>query len=88
MIYRVKKVVEMSNHVLAGLDIKAFFKEHPESELTVLKVDYDKQKEWVKHFKAFRQSTLIRYKGDKEIGRKIAETDQRKLFNLFTMKAK
>ena len=71
-----------------GKVIKAFFKEHPESELTVLKVDYDKQKEWVKHFKAFRQSTLIRYKGDKEIGRKIAETDQGKLFNLFTMKAK
>lgn len=36
MIYRVKKVVEMSNHVLAGLDIKAFFKEY-ESPLKGLK---------------------------------------------------
>ena len=65
--------------------IKAFFKQHPDSKLTVLKVDFDQQKPWVKHFKAFRQSTLIMYKGDKEIGRSIAQTDEKKLFNLFSM---
>ncbi|MGB0836188.1 MAG: thioredoxin family protein [Psychrobium sp.] len=70
-----------------GKVIKEYFKQNPDSELTVLKVDYDKQKEWVKYFKAFRQSTLIRYQGDKEIGRSIAETNERKLFNLFSMKA-
>lgn len=68
-----------------GKVIKAFFKENPNSELVVLKVDYDKQKPWVKHFKAFRQSTLIRYKGDEEIGRSIAQTDEKKLYNLFKM---
>lgn len=65
--------------------IKAFLKQHPDSDLTVLKVDFDDQKPWVKHFKAFRQSTLIMYKGDKEIGRSIAETNERKLFSLFSM---
>lgn len=71
-----------------GKVIKAYFKQNPNSDLTVLKVDYDKQKKWVKHFKAFRQSTLIRYQGDKEIGRSIAETNEKKLFSLFSMKAK
>jgi len=65
--------------------IKAFLKQHPDSDLTVLKVDFDDQKPWVKHFKAFRQSTLIMYKGNNEIGRSIAQTNEKKLFNLFSM---
>lgn len=64
--------------------IKAFLKKNPESDLMVLKVDYDKQKKWVKYFKAFRQSTLIMYKGDVEISRSIAETNQKKLFKMFS----
>jgi thioredoxin 1 len=65
--------------------IKAYFKQHPDSDLTVLKVNFDDQKSWVKHFKAFRQSTLIMYKGEKEIGRSIAQTNEKKLFNLFSL---
>ena len=65
--------------------IKAYFKQYPDSDLTVLKVDFDDQKHWVKHFKAFRQSTLIMYKGEKEIGRSIAQTNEKKLFNLFSL---
>jgi thiol-disulfide isomerase/thioredoxin len=63
--------------------IEKYLEQNPKSDLTVLKVDFDDQKKWVKHFKAFRQSTLIMYKGDKEIDRSIAETNEKKLFDLF-----
>lgn len=68
-----------------GKVIGAYIEEHPSSKLTVLKVDYDKQRKWVKYFKAPRQSTLVVYQGEKEVGRVIAETNQQKLFNLFDM---
>jgi len=68
-----------------GNVIKEYFKQNPESNLTVLKVDYDDQKKWVKYFKAFRQSTLIRYQGGTEVERVIAETNKKKLFKLFSM---
>lgn len=68
-----------------GRVITEFFKQNPDSDLTVLKVDYDTQKKWVKYFKAPRQSTLIKYQGEKEVGRVIAQTSQDKLFELFEM---
>lgn len=67
-----------------GTVIKEYLKQNPESDLMVLKVDYDKQKEWVKYFKAPRQSTLIMYKGNVETARSIAETDETKLFKMFS----
>ena len=63
--------------------IEKYLEQNPKSDLTVLKVNYDDQKKWVKHFKAFRQSTLIMYKGEKEVDRSIAETNEKKLFTLF-----
>lgn len=68
-----------------GKVIKKFLKKNPNSDLTVLKLDYDKQKKWVKYFKAFRQSTLVMYKGKTEIARSIAQTDEKKLYNLFSL---
>jgi thiol-disulfide isomerase/thioredoxin len=62
--------------------IDMYLDEHPESNLTVLSVDVDEQEEWVKHFKA-RKSTLILYKGKKEIERSMAQTDKEKLYKLF-----
>lgn len=68
-----------------GKVIEAYFKANPDSKLTVLKVDYDDQREWVKYFKAPRQSTLVVYQGETELGRVIAQTNQDKLFKLFDM---
>lgn len=47
--------------------------QHPELNLHVLSVDYDKQKEWVRHFKAPRQSTLILFKGTQQRWFAVAE---------------
>jgi len=69
-----------------GKVISKFLKQNPDSDLTVLSVDYDAQKKWVRHFKAFRQSTLIKFQGDTEVGRVIAETNEKKLFSFFTKK--
>jgi len=68
-----------------GKVIKKYLKQNPESDLVVLKVNYDEQKPWVKYFKAPRQSTLVMYKGDKMLARSIAQTNEKKLFNLFSM---
>lgn len=42
--------------------------------LTELKVDFDTQKDVVKSFKATMQSTLIVFKGGKEMGRSTGDT--------------
>jgi len=41
-----------------------------------LRVDFDQQKDIVKEFKAIKQSTLIVFKGGKEIDRSLGETDE------------
>lgn len=67
--------------------IDKYLDQNPGKNFTVLKVDYDDQKKWVKYFKAPRQSTLVMYKGDKEIARSIAQTNEKKLFSLFSTTA-
>ena len=47
--------------------------------LVRLRVDYDKQKDVVKEFKAKKQSTLVVYKGDKELGRAVGITSAEKI---------
>lgn len=54
--------------------IDTFRQQHPELGLHVLTVDFDTQKEWVKHFKAPRQSTLLVYKGSEQRWFAVAET--------------
>ena len=44
------------------------------SKVTALRVDFDKQKDTVKAFNVRQQSTLIVFKGGKEVGRSIADT--------------
>ncbi|WP_444943521.1 thioredoxin family protein [Microbulbifer sp. ZKSA006] len=51
-----------------------FQKENPQCGLTVLDVNFDQQKEWVKHFRAPRQSTLLLYLGEQQVWFSIAET--------------
>jgi thioredoxin 1 len=44
------------------------------SKITALRVDFDTQHEAVKFFKATQQSTLIVFKGGKEVGRSLGDT--------------
>jgi len=55
--------------------IQRYREERPEVPLHVLRVDFDDQKEWVKHFRAPRQSTLILYRGGERVWFSVAETD-------------
>jgi thioredoxin-like negative regulator of GroEL len=64
--------------------IAKYFGAHPTSTITVLRVDYDKQKDVVKRFKATRQSTLIAFHQGKEQSRLIAQTKQQTLFALLS----
>ncbi|MBI3525646.1 MAG: thioredoxin family protein [Betaproteobacteria bacterium] len=44
--------------------------------INALRVDFDKQKKIVKAFKVQYQSTLIVFKGGKEVGRSTGDTDK------------
>ncbi len=54
--------------------IQQYREKHPHRELHVLEVDFDKQKEVVKKFRAPRQSTLLLYKGDQQFWYSVAES--------------
>jgi thioredoxin 1 len=51
-------------------------------QIQVFKVDFDQQKKIVMSFKAIRQSTLIVFKGDKEIDRSLGVTDEKTIEDL------
>jgi thiol:disulfide interchange protein len=55
--------------------IQRYREARPAVPLHVLRVDFDAQKDWVKHFKAPRQSTLILYRGSEQVWFSVAETD-------------
>ena len=60
--------------------LDAYQAAHPDRALHRLVVDFDKQKEWVKHFKAPRQSTLLLYRGTEQQWFSVAETRQDEIF--------
>jgi thiol-disulfide isomerase/thioredoxin len=45
-------------------------------DVTELTVDYDKDKTAVQRFKASMQSTLVAFRGDKEVGRSVGDTSR------------
>lgn len=49
------------------------------SPLVRLRIDYDKQKDLVRQFKARMQSTLVVYKGNKELSRAVGITSEDKI---------
>lgn len=57
------------HQVLDGLAKKPEY-----SSVTIYQVDFDSQKDVLKAFKANSQSTLIAFKGGKEVGRLVGET--------------
>lgn len=61
--------------------ILAEFRErHPEVALHVLTVDFDSQKQYVRRFRAPRQSTFILYRGEERLWFSVAETDRDTIF--------
>lgn len=54
--------------------IQSYLEKHPDRELHILEVDFDKQKDVVKQFRAPRQSTLLLYKGTEQFWYAVAET--------------
>jgi len=61
--------------------ITDYFEAYPDSKVNVLVVDFDKQKQWVKYFKAPRQSSLYLYKGKEQVWFSVAETRKQKIFS-------
>ncbi|MEM7053363.1 MAG: thioredoxin family protein [Pseudomonadota bacterium] len=57
-----------------------FQDEHPEVDFTILEVDFDDDKNWVKKFRAPRQSTLTLYRGEEQIWFSVAETREDVIF--------
>ena len=56
--------------ILSGLAAKAKFK-----DLVVFEIDFDSQKDLLRKFDVFMQSTLISFKGSKEVGRSTGDTN-------------
>ncbi|RBP06507.1 thioredoxin [Roseiarcus fermentans] len=56
--------------ILADIEAKPEYK-----DLFVVHVDFDSQKDAVQRFGAHMQSTLITFKGGKETGRSVGQTD-------------
>ena len=54
--------------------VKKYRAENPDKDFHVLIVDFDKDKEWVRHFKAPRQSTLVLFAGEEQVWFSVAET--------------
>lgn len=53
------------------------------NQMVVFHVDFDSQKDIVRSFGAQMQSTLIAYKGEKETGRSVGDTNQDSIKALF-----
>lgn len=62
--------------------IDALLKQAPYSAITLLKVNFDKQKDVVKSLRVPRQSALIVYKNGKEVGRSLGDTSRTGIENL------
>jgi thioredoxin 1 len=62
--------------------LDAYEAARPAAELYRLLVDFDDQKQWVKHFRAPRQSTLILFRGSKQLWFGVAETRENMLFEM------
>jgi thioredoxin 1 len=54
--------------------------QHPDVPLHILQIDFDSQKQYVRQFRAPRQSTFILYRGDERLWFSVAETDRARIF--------
>ncbi len=58
-----------------------FQSEHPEVELHILEVDFDRDKEVVRQFRAPRQSTLLLFRGEQQVWYGVAETRREVIYD-------
>ena len=63
--------------------VDALTKNPAYKDVTLLTIDFDSSKPTLKLFKVNQQSTLIAFKGDKEVGRSTGDTTQAGLENIF-----
>lgn len=56
--------------------IESLLKQKDFQGVASLRVDFDNQKEIVRYFRVYRQSTLIVFKGGKEVGRSLGDTSR------------
>jgi thiol-disulfide isomerase/thioredoxin len=68
-------VCKVQRPIIEGLE-----KSNP--QLAVFEVDFDKSKDVLKQFGVQRQSTLIVFKGTKEVGRSTGDTDPASITSL------
>jgi thioredoxin 1 len=61
--------------------LAAYQEQHPDVPLHILTVDFDRQKRYVRHFGAPRQSTLILYRGEERVWFSVAETNRDVIFS-------
>jgi thioredoxin 1 len=54
---------------------------HPDAPIHYLRIDFDKQKQYVTRFRAPRQSTLILYHGYERVWFSVAETSAEAIFD-------
>ena len=67
--------------------LSAFPESFPNTELSILTVDFDNQKDWVRHFGAPRQSTLILFLGEERVWFSVGETREEEIFTQITTAA-
>jgi thioredoxin 1 len=67
--------------------LSAFPENHPDTDLYILVVDFDKQKDWVRHFGAPSQSTLILFKGEERVWFSVGETGEDEIYTQITTAA-
>ncbi|MBU2886257.1 thioredoxin family protein [Gilvimarinus agarilyticus] len=60
--------------------LEAYQTQNPDTDLVILEVDFDDQKQWVTHFKAPRQSTLVLFNNGEQVWFSVAETREEKLY--------
>ncbi|MBI4521489.1 MAG: thioredoxin family protein [Gemmatimonadetes bacterium] len=54
--------------------LSAYRQEHPDVKLHILEINFDTDKQWVRQFRAPRQSTLILFRGPQQLWYSVAET--------------
>ena len=64
--------------------LSAFPEKNPDTDLYILTVDFDEQKDWVRHFGAPSQSTLILFRGEDRIWFSVGETSADEIYGQIT----
>lgn len=58
-----------------GEILQQYRQNNPDKKFYILEVNFDDDKQWVRHFRAPRQSTLLLFSGEEQYWFSVAETD-------------